>query len=77
MAKFLSSLRAQFTSGSFSLSGAVSQRDIAEFYKFLKADYHLGAPRMCQFIKHVGHQWNNEWFINEEVQGMCSKTIHV
>ena len=75
--KFLSNLRAQFTSGLVSLSGAVSQRDVAEFYKFLKADYHLGAPRMCQFVKHVGHQRNNEWFIYEEVHGMCNKTILV
>ena len=68
-------MRAQFTSGAFSLSGALSQQDIAEYHKFTKADYRLWAPRMCQFMKHVGHQRNNEWFINEELHGMFNQSI--
>ena len=72
--KFLTSLRGGgggFSSGSgagsFSLSGAVSQKDLAEYFRFLKEDYHLGTPRLCRLISHFGYQFNGNWFINEKV----------
>lgn len=65
--KFIGSLREQFSCGSFSLGGFVSQRDVVEFYKFLKNDYILGTARMCKLIQHLGHQWDEYWFISEKV----------
>ena len=75
--KFLSCLREQFSSGSFSLSGFISQRDVVELYKFLKNDYHLGVPRICSFIKHVGHQCYNQWYINEEVHEIFNDLLNI
>ena len=61
-------LREQFSSGSFSLSGSATNRDVAEWYKFLKGDYYVGEPRRCKLISHLGHQEHNRWYISEKVK---------
>lgn len=69
--KFMTSLSGQYSSGSgsgsFSLSGIMSHKDVADYFKFLKEDYQLGTTRLCKFISHVGYQFGNQWYINEKV----------
>ena len=73
----MGSLRGQFSSGSgsFSLSGIVSHKDVADYFWFLKEDYHLGTPRLCKLISHVGYQFDNQWYVNEKVTYLCNECI--
>lgn len=34
-------------------------------------------PRICSFIKHVGHQCDNQWYINEEVHEIFNDLLNI
>ena len=65
--KFISALRQAFQGGTFSLFSSCTNRDVMEYYQYLKRDFEAGDQQHCNLMAHVGLQREGYWCLSEEV----------
>ena len=65
--KFILLLRKEFQGGTFSLSGSCTNRDVIEYYRWLKRDFEFGEQRQCSMMNYVGFQGDQYWCLSDQV----------
>lgn len=65
--KFINALRQAFQGGTFSLFPSCTNKDVMEYYQYLKRDFEAGDQQHCNLMVHVGLQRDGYWCLSEEV----------
>lgn len=65
--KLMQLLNKEFQGGTFSLSATCTNRDVTDYYRWLKNDYAAGEQKHCELMKQVGYQGNDCWCFSEQV----------
>ena len=65
--KFVNALRQAFQGGTFSLFNSCTNKDVIEYYQYLKRDFEAGDEQYCCRMVHVGLQQDGYWCSSEEV----------
>lgn len=66
--KFVSTLRQAFGGGTFFIFGECTNKDVIEFYKWLKDQYEeAGDYASLEEIYHLGYQGEGYWVLSDHV----------
>lgn len=61
-------LRKSFNAGTFTIFGEFSEKDIIEYYKWLKDEYEVsGEYSTVEEISYLGYQGKGYWVLSESV----------
>ena len=65
--KFINAVGQAFQGGTFSLYPSCTNKDVMEYYQYLKRDFEAGEQQHCNLMVRIGLARDGYWCLSEEI----------